>query len=189
MKLGFSVLWFDDSKEYFDSLEIEPLEQEILSWGFSPRIETVTTPEDFNRHSPFDTFDLIVVDRNLEQYEDGEEFISRLRDNLIYTEVILYTAGDVSELWDAVHEKKLEGVFVANRNDIFPKISIVGRQSIRKVLDLENMRGIVMSEVGELDCMLEEIIKIGMDTLPQGKKDGIYNKFYEGSVKQNTKGL
>lgn len=184
MRLVFSVLWFDDSEDYFDSLDIEPLKQEVFSWGFSPDIKMVTTPEGFTSHRPFEKLDLIVVDRYLEDYQDGQEFIADLRSNAIYTEVIFYTAGNVSDLWDAIREKQLEGVFVSSRNDILPKISKVGRQSIRKVLDLENMRGIVMAEVGELDHLLDEIITIGIGSLPKEQQISIYTRFYEAATKQ-----
>lgn len=186
MRLCFSILWFDDSEDYFDSLDLERLEQGISSWGFSLDIKTVTTTEKFYRYKPFTTFDLIIVDRNLEQYEDGQEFIAELRGNAIYTEVIFYTAGNVSDLWDAIREKQLEGVFVSDRNGILGKILTVGYQSIRKVLDLENMRGIVMAEVGELDHLLDEIMTIGITNLPDEKRNLIFEEFYEGAVKQNS---
>jgi len=185
VRLCFSVLWFDDSESYFDSLDLEPLQQEILSWGFSPDIRTVTTPEEFYGYSPFESFDLIVVDYNLEQHEDGQEFIAELRENAIYTEVIFYTVGNVSDLWDAIREKQLEGVFVSHRSGILVKIFTVGRQSIRKVLDLENMRGIVMAEVGELDHLLDEIITIGIASLPDKQRKSIFERFHKGAVKQN----
>ena len=165
MRLSFSVLWFDDSEDYFDSLDLEPLKEEISTWGFCPTIDKVTTPEEFKDRSPFEPYDLIVVDRNLEGYDDGQVFIADIRDHAIFTEVIFYTAGTAIDLWDAIREKKLEGVFVSSRNEILAKISQVGRQSIRKVLDIENMRGIVMAEVGELDLLLEKIIEIGVEGL------------------------
>ena len=186
MRLYFSVLWFDDSEEYFDSLDLERLERGVLSWGFSPDIRKVTTPEDFNSHSPFKTFDLIVVDYNLEDYPDGQEFIVKLRDNAVYTEVIFYTADNVNDLWDVIHDKKIEGVFVSPRIDIETKILTVGRQSIRKVLDLENMRGIVMAEVGKLDHLLGEIIKLGMADLSDERQQSIFEGFHTGAVKQNS---
>ncbi len=48
----------------------------------------------------------------LEGYKDGQEFIAGIRENAIYTEIIFYTAGNTSNLWKAIHEKRLEGVFV-----------------------------------------------------------------------------
>lgn len=187
MRLVFSVLWFDDDEEYFDSLslDLESLKEDISSWGFTPVISMVSTPEEFTNHSPFETYDLIVVDRNLEGYEDGQEFIANIRSNAIYTEIIFYTAGNTSDLWEAIREKELEGVFVSSRSNIFSKITKVGRQSIRKVLDLENMRGIVMAEVGELDFVLDEIITIGVNALPEDQQQSIFKRFHEKFVEQN----
>lgn len=188
MRLEFSVLWFDDDEEYFDSLIIEVLEEEIKSWGFTPRIEFVTTPQEFKSHSPYKYFDLIVVDRNLEGYKDGEDFIKEIRGNAVYTEVIFYTAGNTRELWQSISERELEGVFVSSRNEIFSKIFKVGRQSIRKVLDLENMRGIVMAEVGELDHLLEEIITIGFKHLSSDEQKNIFQKFFDALTDQQKLG-
>lgn len=184
MRLIFSVLWFDDDEEYFDSLDLEPLENEISSWGFWPEIEKVTTPEDFICHSPFKSYDLIVVDRNLEGYEDGQEFIANIRQNAIYTEIIFYTAGNTSDLWEAIRTKELEGIFISSRNNLLSKIAVVGYQSVRKVLDLENVRGIVMAEVGELDLLLEEIIILGIESLSEEASLPIFQRFHENAVSQ-----
>lgn len=184
MRLVFSVLWFDDDEEYFDSLDLEPLEKEISSWGFLPKIEKVTTPEDFSNHSPFELYDLIVVDRKLEGYEDGQEFIANIRGNAVYTEVIFYTAGNTSDLWEAIRERELEGVFVSSRNTVLFKIEAVGRQSVRKILDLENMRGIVMAEVGELDHLLDEIIIFGVESLEEVQKQKLFKNFHKNTTKQ-----
>lgn len=185
MRLTFSVLWFDDSEDYFDSLDIEPLEEAIRLWGFNPDIRLATTPEEFKGHSPFEAFDLIVVDRNLEGYDDGQEFIANIRSNAVYTEVIFYTAGNVSDLWIAIQEKELEGVFISSRSEILSKITKVGRQSIRKVLDLENMRGIVMAEVGELDLLLDEIITVGVEGLPEDQRQTLFKRFHKSASEQN----
>ncbi|MEW6029240.1 MAG: hypothetical protein AB1554_07125 [Chloroflexota bacterium] len=185
MKLTFSILWFDDTEDYFGSLDTDGLKAEVLSWGFFPDIMLVTTPDKFLSHSPYKEFDLIVVDRNLEEYGEGQDFIADLRNNAIYTEVIFYTAGNANDLWDAIREKQLEGVFVSNRSNILSKISKVGRQSIRKVLDLENMRGIVMAEVGEIDHLLGEIIMVGIGSLPHELQKTIFDKFHKEAAKQN----
>jgi hypothetical protein len=187
MKLSFSVLWFDDTEDYFDSLDIDWLEKEISGWGFLPDIKLVTTPQQFASFSPYEKIDLIVVDRNLEDYGEGQDFIANLREHAVFTEVIFYTAGNASDLWDAIRERELEGVFVSNRGTILQKISKVGRQSIRKVLDLENMRGIVMAELGELDHLLDDIVRMALPSLPVEKQSSIYKKFQKQISDQNKK--
>jgi hypothetical protein len=187
MRLSYSILWFDDTEEFFDILDIDGLKSEILSWGFLPEIKLVKTPEEFWSYKPFEKIDLIVVDRNLEEYGEGQNFIADLRDHSIYTEVIFYTAGNASDLWDAIREKQLEGVFVSNRSVILSKIYKVGHQAIRKVLDLENMRGIVMAELGELDHLLDDILRAGMPSLPAEKQSSIYKKFQKQISDQNKR--
>jgi len=185
MNLEFSILWFDDSEAYFESLPIDELEVEIASWGFHPSIEFVNTAEEFLKHAPFQNIDLIVVDKNLDIYEDGQNFIEKIREHSVYTEVIFYSIGEISHLWDAIQEKRLEGIFVTPRDNVFSKIISVGKQSVRKVLDLENMRGIVMAEVGELDHLLDEIITIGMSSLSTEQQRSIFTRFHTEFIKQS----
>lgn len=182
MNINFSILWFDDSETYFDSLDISALEGQIRDWGFRPQIEKVTTPDKFLECVNSSHYDLIVVDYNLEGYPGGQEFIANIRGNSIYTEVIFYTAGSVHDLWKQIHDKELEGVFVSSRGTVESKITKVGYQSVRKVLDIENMRGIVMAEVGEIDLIFHEIIEHGLNYLDDDKRTEIFTRFHKKMV-------
>ena len=187
MKISYSILWFDDTDEYFESIDLDPLKDTIKSWGFDPKIELVTDPDNFMGHEPFDDFDLIVVDYNLEEYDThGEEFIRKIRDHDVYTEVIFYSANPASELWDAVRKKELEGVFIASRQNqgVVTKIERVAKQSVRKILDLENMRGLVMAEVGDIDVILDSVVELGIETLDDDKKKQVYDSFYSRAKSQ-----
>lgn len=184
MKLTYSILWFDDNESFFDGLDLDYLRDEIQKWGFSPRIVQVTTDKDFKSHEPYDAFDLLVVDYELEQYGHGQEFIAQLREHQVFTEVIFYSAGDAGLLWKAIHDRKLEGVYVANKGAVGSKILRVGHQSIRKVLDLENMRGIVMAEVAELDLLLDSILARAIDGLPEEAKSEFFKRFHKSATEQ-----
>lgn len=183
MNLNYSILWFDDDKDFFESLDKEPIETEIASWGFSPQIEAVHTADEFNKHKPFDKFDLIVVDFKLGDVQ-GDKFIKDVREHEVFTEVILYSFSESSDLWKAVHDQKLEGVFVTHKSGIEQKLLRVARQSVRKVLDLENMRGIVMSEVGDLDALLEDIFVRAMNDVTPEQQDNVFKRFHKDTNKQ-----
>jgi hypothetical protein len=187
VRLTFSILWFDDNESWLDSLDLSDLESEIERWGFTHEIVKVSSDEEFTRHHPYKRFDLIVVDYYLEGYEGGQEFIEEVRGNQVFTEVVFYSTGEVSNLWDAIRDKQLEGVYVESRNAIITKIIQVGRQIVHKVLDLENMRGIVMAEVGDLDLLLSKILTKGIHGLTDDKKTGFFKNFIDGIDKQNTK--
>lgn len=168
MNLKFSVLWFDDQKEYLDSLNLEDLEEEIGLWGFEPYIRLESDPDEFMRCAPFSNFDLLVIDYDLGAVgRKGEEFLSLAREQGVYTEIIFYSARSNEDLWATVMEADLDGIFLVNRNNVVTKIEQVGMLSIRKILDLNNVRGIVMAEVGEIDEILDNLIIKGVLSLSE----------------------
>lgn len=186
MNMNYSILWFDDQKDYFESLDKEPIETAIALWGFSPIIIPVHDAAEFYSHSPFKKFDMIVVDFDLGE-EHGEKFIKNIREQEVFTEIIFYSMSETSDLWQAVHDEKLEGVFVTNKRGIEQKVIRVAEQSVRKVLDLENMRGIVMSEVGDLDALLGDIFDRAMLGLTPEQQNSIFNRFHDKTSEQNKK--
>ena len=171
MNLIYSVLWFDDSAEYFESLDLDPIKEEIYNLGFTAEFKFVTDPSEFEALSPYKRYDLLVVDYNLGIEKHGDRFIREIRDHGIYTEVVFYSATFHSELWDSVRDHKLEGVFLAHRTALQEKIEKVAKQSVKKVLDLNNVRGIVMAEVGEIDSILDNLIIKGFAKLDEPSRD------------------
>lgn len=189
MNLSYSILWYDDDKDFFESLDKEPIETTIKSWGFSPEIFSVHNTDELQQHAPFNQFDMLVVDFKLGGNEHGDKFIKDVRDQNVFAEIIFYSTSASSELWDAVRKEELEGVFVTNKAGIGQKLLRVAQQSVRKVLDLENMRGIVMSEVGDLDALLEEIFVSAMQCITQEQQRKVFDRFHEKTSEQNKEFL
>lgn len=188
MNLKYSILWFDDTVEFYESLDRTPLLDAIAEWGFDPQFKFVSSPEDFMQHEPFNDFDLIVVDYNLEAHEKhGSEFIKKIRDHQVFTEVVFYSSNQASDLWDAIRVHLLEGVFVANRRNVLQKIQQVAEHSVHKILDIENMRGIVMAEVGDIDKMLDGIITSAFALMTAEQTAQIYEKFHINCLSQDEK--
>lgn len=181
MKLEYKVLWFDNDPELFDSMgdEIEEMKKTISGWGFIPNVRLVTDPDEFSSWKPFAEIDLVVVDFNLEQHGQGQDFIQGIRSKQVFTEVIFYSAQAASELWDAVRDKELEGVYIANKDNVIPRILVIGLHTLRKVLDLANMRGIVMAEVGDLDILLGEILTLALNGAPEDVQQEVFKRFHE----------
>src|SRR4029077_1794136 len=166
MNIRYRILWFDDTDEFFQSLDRDPFESEVKSWGFVPEFEVVKTAAEFMAKKPFDMYDLIVVDYNLgDATPHGEEFIKRIRGHDIFTEIIFYSASPSGTLWDAIYKNQLEGIFVSDRAGILQKLERVAHQSVHKVLDLNNMSGVVMAEVSDMDLLLDGILRFGIGEL------------------------
>ena len=183
MNLQFDVLWFDDKPEFYESLNLDPFKNSVRSWGFVPQIDFVSTPAAFNEKDP-NQYDLIVVDFNLGDHQHGEDFIKQVREHRAYAEIIFYSANPASDLWAAIGAKKLEGVFVSNQQGIADKLERVAHQSVHKVLDLNNMRGMVMAEVGDIDQILESILQIGFPGLSTDDQSKILSGFHERALQQ-----
>jgi hypothetical protein len=185
MNLKYRILWFDDTDEFFQSLDRDVFDSEVKSWGFVPEFEVVNTPQEFMTKKPFDMYDLIVVDYNLgAAIPHGEEFIRQIRDHDIFTEIVFYSASPSGELWEAIRKNQLEGIFVSDRAGILQKLERVAHQSVQKVLDLNNMRGMVMAEVGDIDLVLDGILRLGLVELKGEDQTKIFEKFHEQSAEQ-----
>ncbi|MFH4530220.1 response regulator [Vibrio diabolicus] len=180
MKLTYSVLWFDDDDEYLESLDQEFIQDKFSSWGFNCSIKLVSDPEQFLKEAPYKDYDIILVDYSLDAIEGhGQDFIKKIRDLHVLTEVIFYSSHSGDLLWDAVRQEKLEGIYVANRQNQgqIDKLFKVAQQSIQKVLDLENVRGIVMAEVGTNDELLSQIATKAFLQLPEDKQSSLMTKY------------
>jgi len=190
MRLTYSILWFDDDEEYLESIDQDYIEEEFAKWGFNCDLTLVHDIQEFNRAAPFQDYDLILVDYSLDGAEEGlfgQSFIKQVREQQVLTEVIFYSSHAVSNLWEAIRSEMLEGVFVASRNSgVDNKLLKVAKQSIHKVLDLENMRGIVMAEVGTIDEVLTQIAMSQYQTLNQEHKQEILNKYAAKVEKQQN---
>ena len=101
------------------------------------------------------------MDLNLADQPNGAELISKIRDLGVYTDVVFYSASGIDELRAKGREKELEGVFYSGRT---PDTAFVNRvkavidATLKKVQDLNNLRGLVMAEVSELDAVMDRII-------------------------------
>lgn len=181
MNLNYKILWYDDHKEYFESRDNERILSEILSWGFMPHITPIHDPAELSQHEPFDDFDMLIVDFDLGTDISGAKFIKSVRDLNVYAEIIFYSMKGDDALWQAVIEERLQGVYVVHKSGIDTKLIDVARHSVSKILDLENMRGIVMAEVGDLDELLEKIFTLAMHGITEEQRQKVYTSFVKKS--------
>jgi CheY-like chemotaxis protein len=186
--MTYSILWFDDRREYLDSIDQDALEKTISEWGFIPKLVLVDDPAEFIAHKPFKDFDLIVVDYNLgDNQPHGEEFIKSIREHNVLTEVVFYSANPAKDLWDAIRAKELEGIYVSGRDTVVSKIERVAQHSLHKVLDLNNMRGLIMAELGDLDLQFDALLALGWSSLEDDGRAYVATRFVSTSTEQLEK--
>ncbi|MCG8520943.1 MAG: hypothetical protein MI744_01915, partial [Pseudomonadales bacterium] len=91
------------------------------------------------------------------------EFIRSFDRQPILTDVLFYSSA-VEKVRDSMHRLGLEGVYTADRRDIETKFDLVVDSTIKKVQEVNNMRGLIMAETSDLDQLMLEIILVVLKT-------------------------
>lgn len=180
MNLKYKILWIENEADWASSIEDE-IKDIVEDYGFI--FEKVLIDK---RQENFDykDYDFILMDMNLSSEPSGDKLIKDIREQGVLTTVLFYSASELSVLRNKVQENELEGVFVASRTDsnIFvDKIRKLVEASIKKVQDLNNLRGLVMAEVSELDSMMDDIIVLYF----WDKSTGLHEQFNQKVIKND----
>ena len=157
MKLKYKILWIENEKDWVESIE-DQIQEYLEDLGFIYEMKLI----DKEVHGiKYNDYDIILMDLNLADQPNGADLIAKIRDLGVYSDVVFYSARGITELRAKGREKELEGVFYCGRTpdrEFINKVKAVIDTTIKKVQDLNNLRGLVMAEVSELDAMMDEII-------------------------------
>lgn len=182
MRLDFNVLWVDDQPASVAN-QIKSIASQMAAEGFEfvpslcttiDQVETAISEDVFT-----DEIDLILVDWDLGNGTHGEDAIGRIREAVQYKDVVFYSGqSSVVELRRKAFDKQLEGVYCASREGLVDEVVGVFDSLIKKVLDLDHTRGIVMGATSDIDHMINTCL-----TLAHGKlNDQGKSKFIEEAL-------
>lgn len=150
MRLRYKILIFDDDMDWVDSIKDELIDiVEFEGFLINPDedIKHCTKESDFK--GDFDKYDMILVDYDLRS-EHGDQIIENIRNYQHFTDVIFYTQGGTN-LLEILYSKKIQGVYWSPRRNCVDKFDKIFKNSVKKVMDLNNLRGLVMAEASRLD--------------------------------------
>lgn len=184
MRLDFNTLWVEDQPNAVRA-QSEAIARRLADLGFEfcPRIfRTLGEVREFVSEDVFvDEVDLVLVDWDLGNGPSGEKAISEIRAQVQYKDVIFYSAlNDVGRLRKLAFDQGLEGVYCATRNDLVDEVLGVSESLVKKVLDLDHTRGIVMGATSDIDQMASECLIALHANLEPGKRA----KLIEGALKR-----
>ena len=163
MNLQFCVLVIDDQPDAV-SQALGSLREHLDEWGFELRIEEAlpVSPEELRAEfgDAGRKYDLVIVDYRLGLgTTDGAAVAQELRQSVLpYTEMVFYSS-DSANLFSALAENGVDGVFVATREHLDDKLRGVADIIIRKAVDLDHMRGIAMAAVADLEVRMREALE------------------------------
>jgi DNA-binding NarL/FixJ family response regulator len=106
-----------------------------------------------------DEIDLILVDWDLGQGVYGQDAITAIRETVPYKDVVFYSAhSQVNTLRKLAFDSGIEGVYCASREELVEEVLGVFNSLVKKVLDLDHTRGIVMGATSDIDNMVNECL-------------------------------
>lgn len=160
MDLKYKILWFDNDAEWVKSIEgfVKEIVEEL---GFLYECKLYKTGASIDSIQ-LDNYDIILMDLNLDDDTsgDGDQLINKIRSLDVYTDVLFYSADGLAKIKEKAQALGLEGVYFSGRSQssFISKLRKVINTTIKKVQDLNNLRGLVMAEVSELDAVMDRII-------------------------------
>lgn len=159
MTLDYKVLWFEDTPTWYEAI-LPDISDFLTENGFTLVPNRQESGSELEKIIEDDDYDLILIDYNLLDNEKGDILIQKIRDLKVYTDIVFYSQHGEKIVRDVAKEKGLDGVFCASRDqdEFLEKVFKVITTTIKKVVDLNNMRGLVMAYTGELDIKMAEVI-------------------------------
>lgn len=158
MRLDFNVLWVDDQPNAVNA-QITRIKTLMAEEGFSFNPTQCQSIGQVNALIAGDVFqdevDLILVDWDLGGGVHGQDVIERIRQVAQYKDVVFYSAQTpAAELRKLAFDKGLEGIYCASREGLVDEVFGVFESLVKKVLDLDHTRGIVMGATSDIDHMI-----------------------------------
>lgn len=185
MRIEYKILWVEDVKSWYEGSR--DLASEYLDdLGFRLTSKLCKTFNEVKAEfelNQLKEYDLLLVDFTLAGSPNGDEIIKFIRDqkeNPILTDVIFYS-NDIESVRESIKKYELEGVYTAHRNDFTDKLELVIDTTIKKVQEVNPMRGLIMAETSDLDdlmlIIISKILKSGMAE--------IFEKYINDEIKES----
>jgi len=186
MKLDYKILWIEDEPDTVIAKKRVIKRYIENEKGFTVSIKEVHSYEEFESSIGFPSlkeYDLLLVDLDLgeddeeDESKDGNRIVNAIRDEDIYTEIIFYSS-QYNALKEKIKKHFVEGIFTSDRGNLDTKAKSIIDVTLRKVQDVNNLRGLIMAEVAELDRLKKRIIK----KYSSGKIDNNFKKYIKEKI-------
>lgn len=186
MKINFIIYWFEDDLAWVDAhkANIEWIKNYLKWLWFNTDVvfyfdqNPITSHRylnhpDFNFKNigwyenshlessaiDFNKADLVLMDFNLSDQAKWDAIIQYIRDSQhdFFTEILFYAEWQSQD--DLRKKANRDGLYCAERDIVFDKLNKVIKTLIKKSQDLNNLRGLVMTETSEIDWIMKEIVR------------------------------
>lgn len=165
MIIQYKILWVDDQINSDDAMVYLTLDikKYLKGLGFNPVInEYKEASEALNSLNiePTEYYDLILSDFHLGHNGNGDSLIKQIRNNRIYTEILFYSGQQgFEETAKNLYTDRLSffNLSVDEGYKLFTKkITNLIDLTVKKSQEIDNLRGLIIGAVSEMDVVIEE---------------------------------
>ena len=168
MQLQYRILWLDDQEQAIRPF-ITRVQGIVSRLGFEPEIDfRVVTADVVNPLAGINQnegYDLVLMDWKLGGKHDGAVLARRLRQMFRDTDIIFYSSEPAASLRKLIFDQNIDGVFCVAREHLSDRANGIVHGQLRRVLDLNHMRGIVMAATSDLDQGMIECLGVVQQVL------------------------
>lgn len=161
MRLDFNVLWVEDQQGAVEA-QREKIETIISREGFRLKTQFSSSVDEavsFLSNDIYgDHIDLVMMDYDLGAGKKGDQGLVEVRNLFPYKDIIFYSARE--DLKTLVAEKMIQGIFCTSRTDLTDTVYGVFDALIKKVIDIDHSRGIVMGTTSDIDHFVHDCLNI-----------------------------
>jgi hypothetical protein len=160
MRLDFNVLWVEDQERAVRA-QCEQIASKIRKQGF--RLNALFAPSIAEASKYIgdeiyvDHVDLILMDYDLGKGPRGDEGLVKVREVMPYKEIIFYSA-QADNLRQILQKADVDGVHVSSREGLTDYAVGIFEILVKKVIDIEHSRGIVMGATSEIDHVINDCL-------------------------------
>jgi len=171
MHLDYHILWFDDQEGTIRPF-VNRVRGIIARLGFEPCIDLRIISADVQdplANLPNQGIDLVMMDWKLGGAHDGAVVARRIRQTFRDTDIVFYSSEPAGTLRKLIFDQGIDGVFCVNREHLSDRANGIIHGQLRRVLDLNHMRGIVMAATSDLDIGMVECLEVVQQILHPGE--------------------
>lgn len=165
MRLDFNVLWVEDNQKNVAS-QRERIEYLIQKEGFRLRVLFASSVAEAKTHLSDDIYgdhiDLVLMDYDLGAGARGDQGLVEVRNIFPYKDIVFYSSQG-PDLPDMVANKKVQGVFCSARDSLTDTVEGLFEALVKKVLDIDHSRGIVMGATSDIDHLISDCLVSSFD--------------------------
>jgi hypothetical protein len=188
MKIDYNILWVEDDKSWYDTT-LELFKGTLEEKGFELKSDRKTNFQQLNdliQKDGLQKYDMLLIDFTLPNSSNGDEIIKLIRNSDIYTDILFYSSA-VEKVRDSIRERGLEGVYTADKKEIETKFNFIFSTTIKKIQEVNSMRGLIMGETSELDVEIENAYNIIIELLTEDELKPKINKIFSDDYKEIKK--